>query len=153
MQQSENCGIFRELSMLDTEPRKVYDCHPCCCLEIWIPLWNKIAWLYGRPQLKFWKAIGWMHGWSTLYLGLVQSIRTALWPIKIFSTLRWLTFCCARVSSFRSTFKAYTSPVYFSRTTRTSPKWPRPIIFFTSKSSLLILNFFRSSTVEASTKN
>ena len=61
-----------------------------------------------------------------------------------------LTFCCASVSAFLRTFSAYTSPVYFSRTTCTSPKCPRPIMFFTSKSFGLIRKSFRSLIVEES---
>ncbi len=49
---SENCRNFRELSMLDPEPREVYNCHLCCFSDICIPLKNEIAWLYGRPHLK-----------------------------------------------------------------------------------------------------
>ena len=49
-------------------------------------------------------------------------------------TFRWLTFCFSRVSFFFMTFIAYTFPVCFSFTRWTSPKWPRPITFFSSKS-------------------
>ena len=49
MQWSENCNYFREFSMLDPDPREVYNCHLYCFLEICIPLWNSLHDCMGDP--------------------------------------------------------------------------------------------------------